>query len=358
MNGAAIEREDNDYYDIQSDDEMVNVHETGEENQAASQRDFSLIQRMHSESVSEFDVRRYDAFLYEGILTHYHPEQVASPLKNPKTARVFLHFIWTVGPTLSIFERNPRNPSSLYEGFVPPEQQSLWTYTIPLMALGHQGLLHAVLALSSVHIAKLQGGSITPSYKHYAYSLKRLGRSLGNPSKRLQIPTLATSLLLAFYEVMTAEHVKWYAESISTSPSDANIMSRSTHLVGSSQLMAELDFRSLTQKARRFKAAQAAEEAQFPLRNPDMLIDKADFEQRLREAAMFPDEDLVSTIVGRKIDYDDFGIVLEEGNAQKSTSDTEDAPFDLHSYETLQDFYWYYARQDMWQSIISGNPLM
>jgi hypothetical protein len=98
-----------------------------------------------------------------------------------------------------------------------------------------------MLALSSLQIARLQGASITPSYKHYAYSLKRLGRNLGNSKKRLSITTLATSLLLAYYEVWTAEHVKW-----------------STHLVGAAQLLTELDFRSLTRETRRLKAEQVA----------------------------------------------------------------------------------------------------
>jgi hypothetical protein len=130
----------------------------------------------------------------------------------------------------------------IFEGVAPAVQQSLWTYTLPLKALSNQGLLHAMLALASLQIAKLQGASLTPSYKHYAYSLKRLSRNLGHPKKRLSVSTLATSMLLAYYEVWTAEHVKW-----------------STHLVGAAQLLTELDFRSLTREARRLKAAQNAD---------------------------------------------------------------------------------------------------
>jgi hypothetical protein len=262
-------------------------------------------------------------------------------LKNPKTARVFAHFVHVTGPSLSIFERNPRNPTSLFEAPIPPSHQSLWTYILPIKALNHQDLLHAMLALASLHIAKLQKASVTPSYKHYAYALKRLGRSLGNTKKRLQIPTLATSLLLAFYEVMTAEHVKW-----------------STHLVGAAQLLGELDFRSLTQEARRLKAEQTAQEQLFPYQNPDMLIDQRQFEQRLKDSALMPDENLVSTIIGKKVSYDDFGRVFEEGTKQQGGKGTLPEKPDLRSYETLQDLYWFYCRQDVFQSIVSGNPLM
>ena len=132
-----------------------------------AQRDFGMILALHRENTSEWSMRRYDNFIYAGILDYYRAEWVASPLKNPKTARVFAHFISATGPTLSTFERHPRNTSALFdESPSPSSQQGLWTYTLPMMALNHQGLLHAMLALSSLHIAKLQQASITPSFKH------------------------------------------------------------------------------------------------------------------------------------------------------------------------------------------------
>lgn len=240
-----------------------------------------------------------------------------------------------------MYERNPRNSSLMFEGAQPPAQQGLWTYILPLRALRHQGLLHAMLAIGSLHIARLQGASITPSYKHYAYSLKRLGRSLSHSTKRLSISTLATSLLLAYYEVWTAEHNKW-----------------STHLVGAAQLVNELDFRSLTREARRLRAAQAAEDRQFTHQNPEMLIDQKQFEQRLTSSIMMPDEGLISTIVGKKVSYDDFGMVMEENGDKQEKKPSLPEKLDLRSFETLQDLYWWYARHDIYQSIVSGNPLM
>lgn len=198
-----------------------------------------------------------------------------------------------------------------------------------------------MLALSSLHIARLQGASITPSYKHYAYSLKRLGRSLNNPTKRLSVPTLATALLLAFYEVWTAEHTKW-----------------STHLVGAAQLLTEFNFRTLTQQARRSKAAQMAEEKQFPHQNPGILINRQEFNDNLREKNLMPDESLVSTIVGKKVCYDDFGMVFEDNGARMDRKSRLAGDFDVKEFETLQDLYWWYCRHDIWQSCVSGNFLM
>ena len=89
-----------------------------------------------------------------------------------------------------------------------------------------------------------------------------------------------------------------------------------------------------------------------------MLIDQRQFEQRLNESAMMPDEGLVSTIVGKKVSYEDFGMVFEENGARQETGSSLPGVLDLRNFETLQDLYWYRARHDMYQSIVSGKPLM
>lgn len=139
---------------------------------------------------------------------------------------------------------------------------------------------------------------------------------------------------------MTAEHIKW-----------------STHVVGCAQLISELDFPSLTQRARQLKAAKIEEESKLPYQNPYMLINQKQLDKILRNSVMAPDEGLVSTIVGKKVSYDDFGKVFEE-TTKRSTNNALLDDLDLRTYETLQDIYWFYARQDAFQSIISGNPLM
>jgi hypothetical protein len=140
---------------------------------------------------------------------------------------------------------------------------------------------------------------------------------------------------------MTAEHVKW-----------------GTHLVGSAQLMAELDFPSLTQEARRLKAAQVARESNFPYQNPNMLIDQKLLDQKLKESTMMPDETLISTIVGMTVRYDDYGRVFEDVDMNQGPRQGFRGKLDLRTFETLQDLYWFYMRQDAYQSILSGNPLV
>jgi hypothetical protein len=141
--------------------------------------------------------------------------------------------------------------------------------------------------------------------------------------------------------VMSAEHVKW-----------------GTHLVGSAQLIAELDFPSLTQEARRLKAAQTARESNFPYQNPNMLIDQKQLDQKLKESIMIPDEKLISIIVGQTVRYDDYGKVFEDVDMNQSRRHGFQGKLDARTFETLEDLYWFYLRQDAFQSMVSGNPLM
>jgi hypothetical protein len=82
---------------VQSDEDMPDI-EAGEDDEVAllSSTEFNNIRRIHYENVNELGMRRYDAFLYDGLLTQYKPEYAASPLRNPKTARVFAHYIHVV----------------------------------------------------------------------------------------------------------------------------------------------------------------------------------------------------------------------------------------------------------------------
>lgn len=101
LDEAAIEVEDDDYWDVQSDEDMLDVEHESEESAILASKDFDNIRRIHAENSDEVGIRRYNAFLYDGILAHYRPEYAASPLRNPKTARVFAHYIHVVSASLS-----------------------------------------------------------------------------------------------------------------------------------------------------------------------------------------------------------------------------------------------------------------
>jgi len=339
---AAVEYEDNDYYDVHSDEEMdIPLDQTVVKLQE-TQRDFGMIMDLHRQHTSELSMRRYDTFIYDGILDHYRAEWVANPLRNPKTARVFAHFIFATGPTLSIYERHPRNASAMFGDWpVPNHQQGLWTYALPMMALNHQGLLHAMLALASLHIAKLQGASVTPSYKHYAYALKRIHHCVGNGKKRHFPTTIAATLLLGFYEVMTADHLKW-----------------SSHLAGAKQLLVEIDFQGMTKEYRRIKAERAAHEQLHPFDDSENALQERNPNRTFKDLSPAIDEGLVSTLLGRKLRYDEFGRVIEDNQQPNSSAGSVPPPLDTAKYELYQDLYWWYGRQDVYQAIVSGNRLL
>ena len=300
---------------------------------AARQRRLTQLLQRHSISVQELQMRRYDTFIYEGILDHYRSDDHANPLRNRATAMVFAHFVAVTGPSLSIFERHLRNSSVLFsEGQIPFPQQGLWTYTMPLAALRHRGLLHAMLALGSLHIARLLNASQTPSMQHYSWAVKRIRHCVGHPKKRLKVTTIAASMLLGFYEIMTADHTKW-----------------NMHLAGSKQLFSELEFGDMVRHFRRMKRDRAAYQmysngAGFPppLAQPD---------DELLDQMYDVDERLVSQIVGKEVKYEHHGHVM--------TPQSSIPPdFDLGKFAMLKDLWWWYCKQDVYQSIVSGNPLL
>ena len=349
LHKAAVEYEDDDYYDVDSTDDL-DVEKMSAMDEGTNK--LSLMRSIHHAAGGGVNVRSYDTFLYEGILDHYRPETVASPLKNPRTARVFAHFIHATGPSLSIFERNPRSSSAMFSGgSVPASQQSLWTYTLPMLALRHQGLLHAMLALASLHIAKIKGASATPSFRHYAFALKRIHHCVGHPKKRLLIATIAATLLLGFYEVLTADHTKW-----------------SSHLLGAKQLFTEIDYAGMAKDYMKVKAEQAAIDS-AALATANFGEEKAGNYKHMSFQPMKPahpyandhnsmiDERLVSTFIGRQVSYNDFGRVLGD-TGRKDSHHPSSKPFDAGRFEVLQDLFWWYCKQDAYHSILSGDPLL
>jgi len=333
---AAVEIVDDEYYDVDSDEDMDLDNPTAIVQDRRRQHTLNNLLMAQHFDMQSMQSRRYDTFLQDNMLAHYRVEWHANPLKNPATARVFAHFISATGPSLSVYERHAVNTSVLFtEGSVPFAQQGLWTYTMPMAALHHQGLLHAMLALSSLHIARLQNGDTTPSMKHYAWALKRIHNCVGSRDrkKRLRVTTIAASMLLGFYEVMTADHMKW-----------------NTHLAGAKQLFVETDFAGMTRQYRKLKRERMARDQVQRRRNSISAYFSRD------EDAQAPfndvDEAMISTLVGREIRYEGHrGYVETEQNKIPKE-------LDLSNFEILKDLFWWYCKQDAIQSIVSGNPLL
>ena len=319
-----------DYYDVESDEEL------------AMERSNNFQTILAISSQGDQRPRSFSTYLNEpNILTTYRPSPFMSPLMNSTCARIFCHFAGSTAPLLSIFERHPINPSALFTGApVPLSQQGLWTYTLPMMALGHQGLLHAILAIASLHIARLQQSSVITSHKHYHFALRRVAKALGLPQRRRQTETLAATLLLAFYEVISAEHSKW-----------------NSHVSGAAQLLREIDFVGITRDLRAKRARVNAERQRSDqtdlwwVSSTGAVSDDDPFAEK--EGSV--DETFISTLMGKAIRYDEYGTVESEELPQPKRPLTAK---DIEEFRIQSDLYWWYCKQDLVQSMISGNPLL
>ncbi|KAF9893809.1 hypothetical protein FE257_009979 [Aspergillus nanangensis] len=302
--------EGDDYYDVESEEEL--------EDQIVTQNFNQLNLIMASANRDEAELRSYRTYLNEpNILASYRPSLGSSPLNNPKTARVFLHFIHSTGPSLSIFERHPIDPSTMFGTPVPAAQQGLWTYTLPFKALEHQALLQAILALSSLHISFLQHSPPTVSLKHYHYALKRVGVAVGLPMRRKQVGTLAAALLLAYYEVMSAEHANW-----------------NSHVAGVAQLVREIDFAGIARDLRMHRRRT------WPQRHVSnsLLFNNVTLEDDpFAEKEGSIDPHLIGSLLGRAVNYDEFGQV-DDGSEQKHQ--THFSRKDIETFRIQCDLYW------------------
>jgi hypothetical protein len=324
LNEAAIQYDYSDYASTDNDDVLsdLDVELSPDEAVSMNQDHFSLINNIRNNYSSETAIRGYNMYLYTGMLRHYDPDRYASPLKNQHAAYLFMHFLTSTAPSISIFSRPLNCSSSLFaDSPTLDSQQNLWTYTLPAMALNHNGLIHAMLAVSSMHISKLQNGPVTPSFKHYAYAIKRMRHCLVEREKRHLPSTLAATLLLGFYEVITADHSKW-----------------TSHLKGASQLLKEINFRWMSHQF-----SSPAHKASSDDSLPQYAGDPLDTQQQTASSSDL-DHDLIRRLTG--------------GSGLDKAIRPDAGPFDPQRYLIYQDLFWWYAKQDVYQSVISGNRLL
>lgn len=76
-----------------------------------------------------WQLRSLSTFLDEpNLLTTYQPSSSPTPLDDPVTARIFLHFINVTGQNISMYERHPADPGLMFSGHpVPHDNQHLWS---------------------------------------------------------------------------------------------------------------------------------------------------------------------------------------------------------------------------------------
>lgn len=273
------------------------------------------------------------------MLVDYYPSSKDSPLRDPVAASVFSHFINVIAPGISMYERHPANPSLLFQGQpVPKSQQHIWAYTMPTIALRNHALLHAMLAMASLHIAKLQNTPVIASLKHYHLAIRKLAKNVGLPSRRKQLATLATTLLLGYYEVMSADHSKWC-----------------DHLLGAHQLVKQIDFAGMTKYLRNHKRHDSK-----PLSSQHYSWPAGaqnNYHGGIEHTADDEiDENFVGILMGKSLNYANYGEVLEEHD-DTHAGHKRYTQRDLDMFDTQRDLFWWYIKQDALQSILSQNRL-
>ena len=319
---------DDDYDDIEME-ESFDPHEIGQERE----EQFAELLAKYSKYYKH-NTRQRPRVERPGVLQAAQHSIMASPLQDERNERIFCHFVEVTGRCMTIFERSPIDSWSL-----PP--RTLWTYTLPSAAMSQPALAHAILALGGLHIAKLQHSSEDPPLKHFTYALRRVGNLLSLPKRRHEITTLATVLLLGFYEVLAADHSRW-----------------NVHLTGATKLVLEHDYATMTRNVRRMRnfakenishfsrSAALTEENYLAVAGiPETLLDDEDWEV---------DQHVVGTLIGQDVDYDrqvhpDF---VEQKAAPKLSEK------DVADLKIKMDLRWWYCKQDVFQSMISGDPLL
>ncbi|CAJ2513783.1 Uu.00g019020.m01.CDS01 [Anthostomella pinea] len=285
--------------------------------------------------------RTFSAF-HEDVLASYDPSPANSPLNDKQIAAVFWHFVNVTGPSVSLYERHPLDPTHIFHGQpIPKSRQHIWTYAFPILSFGHPALLQAILALGSLQIAKLQRVPPTASLKHYHLALRRIAKNVSRPARRAQASNLAATLLLGFYEVWNSDHDKW-----------------SRHLLGARWIIKEIPYARMTRSMMAVKLQQRQREmaqAQMdgfgyfnPLEEPGPLHKDWDA----------IDVPLLCAITGRNISYDDYGMLPEDMSSHPRPKHAA-THRDMERYEQLSDLFWWYCKMDVYQSILGGTrPFM
>ncbi|PWW74666.1 hypothetical protein C7212DRAFT_209055 [Tuber magnatum] len=322
--------DDVDDYEVHDLDEMM-MGPTGQE-MISPRAHISNVIEPHSRHLANTRISFRSFLPDQGVLTTYHPTMTSSPLMNQTTAQIFCHFIYVLGPSLSLFERHPPNP---HVAFTPGAglngPQNVWSYTVPMLSLSHPPLLHAILALSSLHISKLTHGPTHPSLLHYHIALRRLGKAIASDKHRGHAATLTATLVLGYYETMAAEHDKW-----------------SSHIHGAKQLLKEIDFDRLNRRVSMMEEERAdgGQGSYGPASQPSLLRLR---KMRRQPVANEADENLTAYIMGKTKRR-------PHGSAKKP-----DAPFSRKEEEIMQlqeDMFWWFAKMDCYQSVLSGCPLV
>lgn len=195
-------------------------------------------------------------------------------------------------------------------------------------------------------MAKLQDGPIMAPLKHYHLAIRRIGKAVGLPTHRSLPAILAATMLLGWFETMSSDHSKWTG-----------------HVLGARMLLQGIDFSGMTRylKTTKMRLRQTQIHGQSHVDTSSMEFEDShhDYVGSLPHLPQDDDvnESLVGILMGKKLQYDQYGEILEDINAPRSDKKVY-TQRDIETYEIQRDLFWWYCKQDFTQSILGGTKLL
>lgn len=124
-------------------------------------------------------------------------------------------------------------------------------------------------------------------------------------------------------------------------------------------LVREIDFAGTTQYIKSKKQQQRREEEYARSLQVQSYEQAMAHDSGLGPSKDFDDvnENIIAILMGKQIRYDQFGQVIDE-NAQDPGENKTYTDRDLEIYETQRDMFWWYCKQDVYQSILGGGKLL
>ncbi|RYP48387.1 hypothetical protein DL769_011204 [Monosporascus sp. CRB-8-3] len=207
-----------------------------------------IVSRRLDQPSNFFDTqaRTFSFFAADNFLATYEPSPTSSPLNDKEIASVFWHFINVTGPSISLYERHPVDPSPLFQGRpVPRSRQHIWT----------SEMTRSIMAMKTEE-------------RQRRAQARQFGSEAGFADPNYQ------------EDEPTALHMDW---------DEINV-------------------------------------------------------------------DLLRVITGKDLTYDEFGMIPEEFSMFPRSKKKLTAK-DIETYERLSDLFWWYAKMDVYQSILGGTRL-
>lgn len=147
---------------------------------------------------------------HAGPAAAYTVRPTEMPFADPQRRHLLRHYLQFTAPMLSIFEIDrPDSDAMFLERSDKRPRRNFWTFFVPSIAMLSPPLAYAICALASLQYEKQTDQVSGKSSEYYHEAIARLSNAIGLAHRRSEVSLLIATLLLGYYEVMSAEHKNW-----------------------------------------------------------------------------------------------------------------------------------------------------